>query len=377
MFTTHLTDVEIQELTQAAIDGDVFQFDRRLWFTSVRRAFVLMLQIANSPLAQFQLDLAKLNTVERLEDGSVPLHQFLTNIERLLRTVGVKEAAIFARLANKVGNAAQGVTPVANVASLPEVVKQEAIVHEDDSVPFGFLAAALKVGRSVGRIVVPRFENGQQRMLAGGRPWLMNGTGWLIGGDLLVTNHHVINARNAGEAAASDADLVRQAAGATVNFDFDADDSAPVNVTVSKVELSDPVLDYAVLRLSEKPADRGPLRLSPQLLTMTASTFVPVNIIQHPRGLPKRIAFRNNLLSGADGDTIRYFTDTDFGSSGSPVCDDSWRVVALHRGAQQVQNVNFQGKDTAFVNFGTQVPRMLADVKQRAATVHGEILASQ
>ena len=377
MFTTHLTDVEIQELTQAAIDGDVFQFDRRLWFTSVRRAFVLMLQIANSPLAQFQLDLAKLNTVERLEDGSVPLHQFLTNIERLLRTVGVKEAAIFARLANKVGNAAQGVTPVANVASLPEVVKQEAIVHEDDSVPFGFLAAALKVGRSVGRIVVPRFENGQQRMLAGGRPWLMNGTGWLIGGDLLVTNHHVINARNAGEAAASDADLVRQAAGATVNFDFDADDSAPVNITVSKVELSDPALDYAVLRLSQTPAERGPLRLSPQLLTMTASTFVPVNIIQHPRGLPKRIAFRNNLLSGADNDTIRYFTDTDFGSSGSPVCDDTWRVVALHRGAQQVQNVNFQGKDTAFVNFGTQVPRMLDDVKQRAATVHAEILASQ
>jgi endonuclease G len=375
MFTTHLTDAEIQELTQAAIDGDVFQFPRTLWFEHVRRAFVLMLQLAPAPLAQFQLDLAKLNSVERLEDGSVPLHQFLTNIERLLRTIGVKEAAIFGRLANKVGNAAQGVTPVANVAALPEI--QEAIVHEDDSVPFGFLAAALKVGRSVGRIVVPRFDNGQQRMLANNRPWLMNGTGWLIGDDLLVTNHHVVNARNAGEAAASNADLLRQASAATVNFDFDADDSAPVNITVSKLELSDPALDYAVLRLSQPPADRGPLRLSPQLLTMTASTFVPVNIIQHPRGLPKRIAFRNNLLSGADGDTIRYFTDTDFGSSGSPVCDDTWRVVALHRGAQPVQNVNFQGRDTAFVNFGTQVPRMLADVKQRAAAMHAEILASQ
>src|SRR6478735_2292076 len=156
MFTNHLTDAEIQELTQAAIDGGAFDSPRPLWLEHIRKGFVLMLQLGNSPLTQFKLDVAKLNSVERLEDGSVPLHQFLANIERLLRTTGAPEAATFARLANKVGNNAQGVTPVvANVAALPEVVRQEAIVHEDDTLPFGFLAAALKVGRSIGRIVVP------------------------------------------------------------------------------------------------------------------------------------------------------------------------------------------------------------------------------
>ena len=82
-------------------------------------------------------------------------------------------------------------------------------------------------------------------------------------------------------------------------------------------------------------------------------------------------------MSGADTDTIRYFTDTDFGSSGAPVCDDAWRVVALHRGAHPCEDVNFQGKSTAFVNFGTQTARLLADVKQRLDSLHMEIIAGQ
>ncbi len=373
----HLNDAAIQELVDAAVESGVLDFERPLWFEHVRRGFVATLQRSNVPLQQFKLDLAKLNSVERLEDGSVPLHQFLTNIARLLRTAGIAEAAVFDRFANTVGNAAQGVEPVANIAQLPEVVRNEAIVHDDDTVTFGFVGAALTAGASVARITVPRFENGQQRMLSGGRPWLMNGTGWLIGDDLLITNHHVVNARNAGEAAASDADLNHQAVGATVGFDFNTDISVPVTATVSRLEVADRALDYAILRLSAAPANRQPLALASQLLAMTPSTYLPVNIIQHPRGLPKRIAFRNNLLSGTDADVIRYFTDTDFGSSGAPVCDDTWRVVALHRGAQPVQGVNFQGKSTAFVNFGTQVSRLLDDVKRRAAAVHADILAGQ
>jgi hypothetical protein len=57
-----------------------------------------------------------------------------------------------------------------------------------------------------------------------------------------------------------------------------------------------------------------------------------VNIVQHPRGEHKQVAFRNNLVSAADATIVRYFTDTDHGSSGSPVCDDHWRVVASIEG---------------------------------------------
>lgn len=377
MFEGYLTATDVDELTNAAISGDVFEFDRALWLEHVRRSFVVGMRLSAQPLQQFRLDLAKLNSVERLEDGSVPLEQFLANLTSLLRTVGRTEAAVFARHANRVGNRAQGVRSIPTIATLPEIVRKEAIIHQDDTVAFGFLAAALKAGRAVGRISVPRFENAAQRLLAGGRPWLMNGTGWLIAKNLFVTNHHVANAREAGEVDANTADLDRQATGSTITFDFDGDASRPETAIISKLELVSSELDYAILRLAPLSTSRDPLSISLQPVTMTASTYVPVNIIQHPRGLAKRIAFRNNLLSGSDNDTIRYFTDTDFGSSGAPVCDDTWRVVALHRGAEQVGAVNFQGKTTAFVNFGTQISKLLSDLQDRSPAVHAEVLAEQ
>ena len=49
-----------------------------------------------------------------------------------------------------------------------------------------------------------------------------------------------------------------------------------------------------------------------------------VNIIQHPQGLPKMIAIRNNLLDYRTPRTLLYETDTDHGSSGAPVLSDSW-----------------------------------------------------
>jgi esterase/lipase superfamily enzyme len=108
MFTNHLNDTEIQELIDAAVNGDVFGIPRTVWFQGVRSGFVATLQIASSPLQQFRLDLARLNAVERLEDGSVPLNQFLTNIAHFLKSGGVAEGVVFEKYANRVDNDTRG-----------------------------------------------------------------------------------------------------------------------------------------------------------------------------------------------------------------------------------------------------------------------------
>jgi hypothetical protein len=72
-----------------------------------------------------------------------------------------------------------------------------------------------------------------------------------------------------------------------------------------------------------------------------------------------RVALRNNLITDVDDTTLRHFTDMLIGSSGSPVLDDGWRVVALHRGAVDVKGVRFQGRPTAVVNVGTQIAAIL------------------
>ena len=55
-------------------------------------------------------------------------------------------------------------------------------------------------------------------------------------------------------------------------------------------------------------------------------------IVQHPEGGLKQIAVTNNHVIGLTGDRVQYSTHTLPGSSGSPVFDDRWRVVAIHRG---------------------------------------------
>jgi len=55
-----------------------------------------------------------------------------------------------------------------------------------------------------------------------------------------------------------------------------------------------------------------------------------VNIVQHPNALPKMVALRNNILQYRTDRTLLYETDTDHGSSGAAVFNDSWELVALH-----------------------------------------------
>ena len=55
-----------------------------------------------------------------------------------------------------------------------------------------------------------------------------------------------------------------------------------------------------------------------------------MNIIQHPGGLPKQISFQNNFVQYADATKVQYLTSTLNGSSGSPVFNDKWEVIAVH-----------------------------------------------
>ena len=203
------------------------------------------------------------------------------------------------------------------------------------------------------KLLVPRYE--------GGAPALENnkarrrfGTGWLITDRLVVTNHHIVNCRNQQEPPASDADLLLQGSHTIVRFDYNEADDPGVDVEVEKLEAWDQRLDFAILRL-KTAVTRMPLQVQKLPVVFSAGIYVSVNIIQHPRGHPKRVGLRNNLLTSADENTIRYFTDTLPGSSGSPVFDDTWHVIALHRGSHPVQGVSFQGRDVAVVNVGTQI----------------------
>jgi hypothetical protein len=370
-----LDPTQIEAVEKAALTSDlVNEVPRTLLLRGLPTGFRAGLNTDPRPLVQFNLDLTKLNDVERLTDGIVPIVPFLQNAATQLALRSLPEAELFKRLANEIGNRTCGtaVTELPAPSDLREVTQHEVIIGRDDMVEFGFLSQALAAGRAVARILVPKFDSGVQVKLANGEPWLARGTAWLIAPRLAITNQHVVNARADGELDATDADLKLQAKQSSLEFDFDRANAAKTTIAVDSLVYASKPLDYAILRLGSDPA-RAPIALNPDRVQITATSYIGVNIIQHPRGESKRIAFRNNLVTAADAELIRYFTDTDYGSSGSAVCDDNWRVVALHRGAKYASDVSYQGKKTAYVNFGSQIQAVLADLKGGNAPLHQEI----
>lgn len=335
--------------------------------------FFYSLPTMPDPGSQLRSDLNQLNRVEQLADGSAPLQIWLANAHTQARTMSRPEAEVFARHLDQIGRSVRGEAPGPTLALVPEL--KERIIVENDMLPVGFLAAGVAVGRGVARLRVPQYDGGVRTKGSTGIPLTHRGTGWLITPTLLMTNHHVVNARiaHAGPAPNADpADLARQVAEAEVLFDFDDEGQEGAAAPAAKLEVTCPDvdLDYAVVRLAA--TGRAPLRV--RAAPVEPGRFA-VNIIQHPDGGPKRVGLRNNLVTGIEPRTLRYLTDTTGGSSGSPVCDDQWNVIALHRGSQ-LASADYNGKTTAYVNVGTPLSAIFADLAARAPALWAEIAAA-
>jgi V8-like Glu-specific endopeptidase len=228
--------------------------------------------------------------------------------------------------------------------------------------PAGFLEAGARAARAVARLCVPRVIDGTPIMF-GTMPSLVVGTGWLVAPGLLLTNHHVIEARFDGENPATEADIAKQAIGMQAWFDY-IDVMKPfATYCVTKLESLSQPLDYALLRVSEAPmidahpplSSWGFLRLAPEKEDWRQG--MPLNIIQHPAGDVKQIAIRRNDFIGlAEGDEFYYLTDTLPGSSGSPVFNDDWHVVGLHRASQtRPEKVYMKGETIKYNNVGVRI----------------------
>ncbi|MGW2014720.1 trypsin-like peptidase domain-containing protein [Streptomyces sp. NPDC001927] len=369
----YLSAEDLVRVRNAALDAGLAEDGvRRLLFAGTTAHFRASLPAMDTPLRQMHSDLDVMNQVERLIDGTVPLEIWLHNA--IAQTVDAAPLTVLQRALDDVARDAAG-EPDLPPGTLPAETKEE-IIFRDDTVPFEFLQGGVLAGSSVARLKVPPFESGRPLQPA----YPHAGTGWLITPDLLITNHHVVNARTRSPGVVlrvADDDLQLQVRNSRSRFDYGADEAETVEATAGALVAWDETLDFALMRLSPGLPPRPVLKVATAPLLLTGAEPVAVNIIQHPGGQPKRVALRNNLVFEADDRDLRYFTDTRSGSSGSPVFTDDWTVVALHRGTRRVEEVHYQGRTTAFVNVGTQMSRILAHLKETAPELYEEIGAAQ
>jgi endonuclease G len=193
----------------------------------------------------------------------------------------------------------------------------ERLIDGDELQPVNYLPRGLVAARPICRLTV-KDDGGIIREFA---------TGFLIAPNVLLTNNHVFP--EAGLAANSIAE-----------FDYERD----VYDNLKKVQVfrlrpdqlfeTSAELDFSVVAVETASREGLPLA-SFGFLPLIRTTGKAVEgewltIIQHPDRREKQVCIRENKLLKRGDDVLLYSTDTLPGSSGAPVFNNSWQVVALH-----------------------------------------------
>jgi hypothetical protein len=174
----------------------------------------------------------------------------------------------------------------------------------DTLLPITFMEHGIECARSVARVVVGNNI----------------GTGFLASNNFLITTHHLIQTEIHAETAiiqfnfqatrlGDNNQLMEMGLAPSLGFNTDKDG----DYTIVKMN-GDANTHFGALDLGTVPAQKGEF----------------VSIIQHPGGGPKQIAMYHNVITFADSHVVQYLTPTVSGSSGSPIFNKSWQVIAMH-----------------------------------------------
>jgi V8-like Glu-specific endopeptidase len=165
-------------------------------------------------------------------------------------------------------------------------------------------------------------------------------------GYLFVTNNHVVSTTNP--------DALR-IANAQVTFHALRDGSGnPFTTRFVRILRESPPdqLDFTVLELAAQPPGLEPYPIAETLPTVSSGQRLYV--IGHPRGGGLMFSMQDNRLIdyGAPSDfRVHYRTPTEPGSSGSPVFNGGWELVALHHAGSATMN-RIHGPGTYEANEG-------------------------
>lgn len=199
-------------------------------------------------------------------------------------------------------------------------------------VPIGYMEVGLRRSRSVVRVV---------------RGDGATGTGFMVDGGWLITNHHVLPDKDTTRNGIAQFNYQRTADGLDAQVDPYPID--PASLLTSEAD------DWSAVKIVGDASAWGRIKWAPQPVKVGDY----VNIIQHPGGTHKQISLIANVVAFVGGARVQYLTDTLPGSSGAPVFDADWNLVALHHAGGALTEPNSPDKRTFYRNEGVEIARVI------------------
>jgi endonuclease G, mitochondrial len=234
----------------------------------------------------------------------------------------------------------------------------ERIINTSDFLDIRYLEGGVAAARAVGRIDV---RDGSEHVVG-------YGTGSLVSPRLVLTNHHVL----------PDSQV---AAVSAIEFNYqDGLDGQPLKPQLFEFDpdaffLADDERDFALVAVRAMPGALDQFGSNP-LIEAEGKGVIGENvtIVQHPRGQKKQIALRENQFVDLADPFVHYRADTEPGSSGSPVFNDQWEIVALHHAGVPAPEHPETG---GYINEGILVRRIMEFIRQQDFDADAKALADQ
>lgn len=201
----------------------------------------------------------------------------------------------------------------------PATFAFERAIGKNDSVYSNFVELIAATKQKVARIVIKE-----------GSRTIGYATGFMVSERLLLTNWHVFNVKE---------DVMQSEAQFFYEYDVYGRPQQPVSFRLNPGDFfhSFKALDYCLVAVEAmdvsgniKLSSIGYIFLDPASGKLGDEDVELLNIIHHPGGDYKQLSIRENQFKKIMPTTLWYKSDTAQGSSGSPVFNDQWQIVALH-----------------------------------------------
>jgi hypothetical protein len=194
-----------------------------------------------------------------------------------------------------------------------------------------------------------------------------SGTGFLVGPNLFLTNHHVLNSVSVARSAKVEFNYEISAENLLLGNAARPRSTQTFTLDPSRLFVTSPAndgLDYTFVWI-ENAAHAAFGSIPMERSSFTVDEGSQAFVIHHPDGRPKEVSLDDTDIIGIKTRIIHYSSDTMRGSSGAPVFDHRGRLIALHHASRDERVRLPDGSWTEVVNEGIKIAAIALDLENR------------